>query len=115
MTACVHLFSLLVEIDESKFDRRKYNRGHRVEGSWVFGGISRSTGECLLGQACAMPMQKRYAVINALQDEKSLAQEDAEIVVLEENVAKKDAQIVCSTTSTAKQSNSTATLTLKQQ
>lgn len=27
-----------VEIDESKFGRRKYYRGHRVEGQWVFGG-----------------------------------------------------------------------------
>ena len=27
-----------VEIDESKFGKRKYYRGHRVEGQWVFGG-----------------------------------------------------------------------------
>ena len=26
-----------VEIDESKFGKRKYYRGHRVEGQWVFG------------------------------------------------------------------------------
>lgn len=31
-----------MEIDESKFGKRKYNRGHRVEGSWVFGGIERT-------------------------------------------------------------------------
>lgn len=30
---------VVVEIDESKFGKRKYNRGHRVEGSWVFGGV----------------------------------------------------------------------------
>ncbi|CAB9517970.1 Inherit from opiNOG: protein Hydra magnipapillata [Seminavis robusta] len=30
---------IVVEIDESKFGKRKYNRGHRVEGSWVFGGV----------------------------------------------------------------------------
>ena len=29
----------MVEIDESKFGKRKYNRGHRVEGSWVFGAV----------------------------------------------------------------------------
>ena len=27
-----------VEIDESKFGKRKYHRGHRVEGQWVFSG-----------------------------------------------------------------------------
>ena len=27
-----------VEIDESKFGRRKYHRGHKVVGQWVFGG-----------------------------------------------------------------------------
>ena len=27
-----------VEIDESKFGKCKYYRGHRVEGQWVFGG-----------------------------------------------------------------------------
>ena len=28
-----------VQIDECKFGKRKYHRGHRVEGQWVFGGI----------------------------------------------------------------------------
>jgi len=33
------------EIDESKFFRRKYHRGHPVKGQWVFGGIERETGK----------------------------------------------------------------------
>ena len=33
-----------VEIDESKFGRRKYNRGHPVKGQWVFGGVERESG-----------------------------------------------------------------------
>ena len=33
----------IVEIDESKFGKRKYNRGKRVDGRWVFGGIERGS------------------------------------------------------------------------
>lgn len=33
---------VIVEIDESKFGRRKYNRGHRIEGIWVLSGIERT-------------------------------------------------------------------------
>uniref|UniRef100_A0A1X7VKF1 ISXO2-like transposase domain-containing protein n=1 Tax=Amphimedon queenslandica TaxID=400682 RepID=A0A1X7VKF1_AMPQE len=38
----------IVEIDESKIGRRKYNRGRYVEGHWVFGGIEQGTGECFM-------------------------------------------------------------------
>eukprot|EP00731_Ephydatia_muelleri_P008965 Em0004g1303a len=37
-----------VEIDESKFGKRKYNRGRAVEGHWVFGGMERGSGESFL-------------------------------------------------------------------
>ena len=37
-----------VEIDESKFGKRKYNRGRAVEGHWVFGGMERGGGDCFL-------------------------------------------------------------------
>ena len=48
---------MIVEIDESKFGRRKYNRGRAVEGAWVFGAIEylggagdngEKTGKCRL-------------------------------------------------------------------
>jgi len=37
-----------VEIDESKFGRRKYQRGHPVKGQWVFGGVERESGRTFL-------------------------------------------------------------------
>ena len=37
-----------VEIDESKFGRRKYNRGRWQEGHWVFVGVERITGKAFM-------------------------------------------------------------------
>ena len=37
-----------VEIDESKFGRRKFHKGHPVKGQWVFGGVERESGETFL-------------------------------------------------------------------
>jgi len=33
---------IIVEIDECKIAKRKYNRGHFVEGAWVVGGVERT-------------------------------------------------------------------------
>lgn len=38
----------VVQIDESKFGKRKYHRGHHVEGQWVFGGIENDSRKCFL-------------------------------------------------------------------
>ena len=43
-----------VEIDESKFGKRKYHRGRFIEGQWVFGGICRETKACFL-----VPVERR--------------------------------------------------------
>lgn len=37
---------VIVEIDESKFGKRKYNRGREVKGKWVFGAIERESKKC---------------------------------------------------------------------
>lgn len=34
--------NVIVEIDETKLGKRKYNRGHLVDGVWVVGGIERT-------------------------------------------------------------------------
>lgn len=39
---------VVVEIDESKIGKRKYHRGHYVEGQWVFGGVERLSGRCFM-------------------------------------------------------------------
>ena len=39
---------MTVEVDESKFGRRKYNVCRVIEGQWVFGGICRQTKDFFL-------------------------------------------------------------------
>ena len=34
-----------VEIDGSKFGKKKYHRGHRVEGQWIFGDVKNITNQ----------------------------------------------------------------------
>ena len=40
---CIGGEGVEVELDESKFGKRKYNRGHAVEGVWVLGGVERTS------------------------------------------------------------------------
>jgi hypothetical protein len=37
-----------IEIDDSKFGLRKYNRGHKVKGQWVFGSVEHEAGKTFL-------------------------------------------------------------------
>ncbi|KAL1123121.1 hypothetical protein AAG570_002209 [Ranatra chinensis] len=39
---------MIVEVEESKFGKRKYSRGYYVEGQWVLGGIERGSGRTFL-------------------------------------------------------------------
>ena len=56
----------IVEIDESKFGSRKYNKGKRVDGVWVFGGIDRTTRETFFeivpdrSAATLVPLVRRH-------------------------------------------------------
>ena len=56
----------VVEIDESKFGKRKYNRGRAVDGHWVFGGIERGTTKSFMvvvedrSAATLIPIIQRY-------------------------------------------------------
>lgn len=38
----------VVEIDESKIGRRKYQRGRIIEGQWIFGGLERESKKIFL-------------------------------------------------------------------
>lgn len=55
-----------VEIDESKFGKRKYHRGKKVDGVWVFGGIERESKKCFFevvedrSAATLIPIIKKY-------------------------------------------------------
>jgi len=41
---------IIVEIDESKFGERKYNKGHRGEGSWFVGAVERTPERRLVAE-----------------------------------------------------------------
>jgi ISXO2-like transposase domain len=41
---------IVVEIDESKFGKRKYNRGRRVEGVWIIGGVERTAQRLMFAE-----------------------------------------------------------------
>lgn len=49
---------VVVEIDETKLGKRKYNRGHRVDGVWVVVGIERKEN----GKIFLVPVQDRSAL-----------------------------------------------------
>lgn len=54
-----------VEIDESKFGKRKYHRGKRVEGKWVFGG--RETYDKSKMFMVAVPNRKAATLLPIIQ------------------------------------------------
>jgi transposase-like protein len=51
---------------ESKFGKRKYSRGHLVQGQWVFGGIERESRKTFLDPVPDRTAETLMAVIDAL-------------------------------------------------
>jgi IS1 family transposase len=43
---------MVVEIDETAFGKRKYNRGRLAKTRWVFGGVERGTGRMFAKVVC---------------------------------------------------------------
>src|SRR5271169_1637137 len=39
---CIGGEGVIVELDECKIAKRKYNRGHHIEGVWILGGVERT-------------------------------------------------------------------------
>ncbi|KAI4293474.1 hypothetical protein PAPHI01_2748, partial [Pancytospora philotis] len=39
---------VVVEVDESKFGKRKFHRGHRVDGTWVLGAVEKASRKRIL-------------------------------------------------------------------
>ena len=56
----------IVEIDESLFFRRKYNRGRYRDAQWVFGAVERDSTKCVMipvqnrSSATLIPLIRRY-------------------------------------------------------
>lgn len=53
----------IVEIDESKFGKRKYQRGRLVDGQWILGGIERESKKCFLVPVNARNKETLYPII----------------------------------------------------
>lgn len=49
---------VIVEIDEAKFGRRKYNRGRLITGQWLFAGVERHTKKMFI-----IPVPSRKAEV----------------------------------------------------
>ena len=56
---------VIVEIDETKFGKRKYDRGHRVEGAWVFGGVERTPERRMFAQV--VPDRSAATLLDVIQ------------------------------------------------
>jgi ssDNA-binding Zn-finger/Zn-ribbon topoisomerase 1 len=56
---------IIVEVDESKFGKVKYHRGHRVEGVWILGGVERTEERRIF--LVAVPDRTKETLVNILE------------------------------------------------
>ncbi|KMQ89871.1 putative transposase-like protein, partial [Lasius niger] len=55
----------IVEIDEAKIGKRKYNRGRIVKGNWIFGGYERNTRKVFIVQ---VPDRTEKTLLNLIKE-----------------------------------------------
>ncbi|XP_071633117.1 uncharacterized protein [Temnothorax longispinosus] len=59
--------NIIVEIDEAKIGKRKYNRGRIIDGKWIFGGYKRGTtimSDCWKSYNCLNSEGFQHLTIN---------------------------------------------------
>jgi hypothetical protein len=56
----------IVEIDECKFGKRKYDRGRRVLGKWILGEYCRTSGQCFL-EECTGNKRDHHALLQLIK------------------------------------------------
>ena len=56
---------IIVEVDESKFGKRKYNRGHGVDGVWVLGMVERTPQRRII--TLIVPDRKAHTLVSILK------------------------------------------------
>ena len=61
----------IIEIDESKFGKRKYNRGRRVVGKWILGGYCQTTGDCFLVE-CSGSKRDHHTLLRLIKQNVAL-------------------------------------------
>lgn len=54
---------MVVEIDEAKIGKRKYNRGREISGTWIF-GFERHTGKVFI---VPVPNRTRETLLNVIK------------------------------------------------
>lgn len=69
--------NIIVEIDESKFGKRKYHRGHKVDGVWVLGMVERTDArKCIFIPVLKRNRQTLNSVIRVFVKENSIIYTD---------------------------------------